>query len=494
VISFGEPAPLQDAVDSLGKRTPLGAMLSSQEWERVPREIKKVSFWAARVTEEQILAEMQRRLLQAVKQERDGLSPAGRLMDRGRFVIEMQDVLRRAGYQPDPDKRGGLQDLSSSRRLSLIWEMQMAMARGHAADKARKSEVALKRAPAQELIRGMQRRHERQWPQIWREHGGTFYGKPGDNPDYPDAPGRMIALVTDPIWRAISRFDLPFPPLDWGSGMVLKSIRRREAMELGVVKPADPEQDAPPPMAFGEGMRMSIAGLGEDALERLRSDLGDAVRFDGKQAVFHTVTTSGDSHEQQNTEIREALRARARSAFERGEAILGRLRREEDAAQALFDGDQAASVRHAYLAQLAAVSNGRKRLFHENISEADARPLIEAAKELDDGVRAEWKDGHLVVWREDLIGESLDELVALSGENPEARNGLLLGYGLPSMAGPDEDHAIVLIKDPDGDTVSGFHAPLATARTFAEARTRDFTEATGEEFTFHILPRKGGLR
>jgi hypothetical protein len=493
VISFGTPTPLKDAVDSLGKRTPLGSLLSSAEWERMPGEIKKVSFWAAKVADEQILAEMQRRLFQAVKQERDGLSTDGRLMDRGRFVIEMQDVLRRAGYQPDPEKRGGLQDLSSSRRLSLIWEMQMAMARGHAADKARKSEVALKRAPAQELIRGMQREHERPWPKIWRENGGTFYGKRGDDPNYPDSPGRMIALVTDPIWRAISRFNLPFPPFDWGSGMVLKSVRRREALELGVIKPDDVAQATPEPTPFGSGMRMSIVGMQEDALERLRSDLGDAVRFDGGHAVFHTSRRLLDD-EDQLQDHREALRARARSAFERGEEVLSRLRREEDAAKALFAGDQAAEVRHAYLAQLAAVSNGRKRLFHENISEADARPLIEAAKAMGGDVRAEWKDGHLVVWREDLISESLDDLVALSGENPEARNGLLLGYGLPSMAGPDEDHAIVLIKDPDGDTAAGFHAPLATARTFAETRARDFVDATGEEFTFDILPRKGGLR
>lgn len=494
MIDFTVAQPLQEAVDSLGKRTPLGSLLSSAEWERVPREIKKASFWAARVTDEQILAEMQQRILRGVAQQRDAIEQGGRLMDRGRFVLEMQDVLRRAGYQPDPEKRGTLQDLSSSRRLSLIWEMQLAMARGHAADKARKSEVALKRAPAQELIRGMEREHERPWPRIWREAGGTFYGKPGDNPDYPDAPGRMIALVTDPIWRAISRFDLPFPPFDWGSGMVLKSVRRREALELGVIKTDAPAQAVPPPMPFGSGMRMSVAGMGEDHLERLRSDLGDAVRFDGQQAVFHTTTTSGQSYEQELAQTREDLRSRARSAFERGEEVLGRLRREEDAAEALFAGDQAAAVRRAYLAQLAAVSNGRKRLFHESISEADARPLIKAAKAMGDGLRSEWKDGHLLVWREDLIAESLDELVALSGENPEARNGLLLGYGMPSMAGPDEDHAIVLIKDPDGEIVSGFHAPLPTARSFAEARARDFIDAMGGAFTFDIIPRKGGVR
>ncbi|MCW1884014.1 hypothetical protein OKA04_04690 [Luteolibacter flavescens] len=524
MIDFSTATPLPDAVASLGNRTPLGSLLSSAEWEREPEEIRRVSFWSARVIDEVILGEMQRRILQAVRQERDAVAAGGRVMERGRFVLEMQEILRRAGYQPDPEKRGGLQDLSSSRRLSLIWEMQLAIARGHAADKVRKSDVGLRRAPAQELIRGMQRMHERDWPRIWQEHGGKFYGGPGSNLDYPRSPGRMIALVTDPIWRAISQFKLPYPPFAYGSGMVLQSIRRRDALELGVIKEGDaaptapaspsaptsprrpptspsapgaPASPASPSPALGTGLRVSM-GLSEpDAYERLRSELGDSIRFDGNQAVYHTATNSSasDVHWQEtDASLREALRARARSAFDSGEGVLGRLRRESDAAEALFAGDQAAAVRYSYLAQLAAVSNGRKRLFHENITEADAQPLIAAARSMP-GVRAEWKDGHVLVWREDLVSQSLDELVQLSGENPVARNGELLGYGMPSMGGPDDDYAVVLIRDPDGDVVSGFHSPLRTARTYAEARTRDFADATGEPFTYDIIPRpKGGGR
>ena len=398
----------------------------------------------------------------------------------------LQGLLDELGYQPDPEKRGGLQDLSSARRLGLIWQMQLDMAHGHARWQSGMKQDVLDAFPAQELVRDHERMERRDWPQIWKDHNGVFYGEPG--PDYPGAPGRMIALKTDPIWTEISRFGVPWPPFDWGSGMGLRNVRRREAEKLGLLDPEDAmiPQDKP----FTQGVRASTKGLPVASLERIRSEFGDYIKFDPDEIVWN-YTPKSDEHPR--TEIRETLRARARSGFERGEAALGRLRRNDNGAEAFYGSPQADEIRRLYLAQAAAVSVGRKALFHDTFNEGEGRALERAIREGFPGVMAEWRDGHLIAWRPGLLNESADELHALSdGESP--RNGMLLGYGRESMALPGEDHALVLIQNAAGETVTGFHAPRGTADVFAQARLRDLADATGEAFTYVIVPRKGGAQ
>ncbi len=292
MIGFGVAMPLQDAVDALGRRSPLGAALSSAELELLPVEIREVSFFSARVECERILAEMQRRILQAVRQERDAARSGTRTMSRTRFITEMQQVLREAGYEPDPELRGGLQDLSSFRRLSLIWDMQMEMAAGTALWKSEQTDVALRRAPAWELVRVASRIDVRDWPRIWLENGGKFYGAPG--PDYPAAPGRMIALKTSDIWRRISRFGVPWPPFDWGSGMGLKSRRRREVLELRdtdgnpLLRPDDPPQK-PLTTPFGKETKASLKGIAPERRAAIERDLAGDVEIRGDE--IHLVST-----------------------------------------------------------------------------------------------------------------------------------------------------------------------------------------------------------
>ncbi|MBR0198127.1 MAG: hypothetical protein IJQ34_08330, partial [Kiritimatiellae bacterium] len=62
------------------------------------------------------------------------------------------------------------------------------------------------------------------WPKRWQKAGGKIF--PG---------GRMIALKDDPVWVKLSVFDNPFPPFDWGSGMGLEDIGRKEAVKLGLI-------------------------------------------------------------------------------------------------------------------------------------------------------------------------------------------------------------------------------------------------------------------
>ncbi len=105
-------------------------------------------------------------------------------------------------------------------------------------------------------------------------------------------------------------------------------------------------------------------------------------------------------------------------------------------------------------------------------------------------VEAEYDGGHLIAWRPDLQPRAPSELMNLSKELPQARNGILLGYGLESMAAA-ERYALVLLMDAAGKTVSGFHAPWSTAAIYAAARLRNLTDATGKTYDFRVIPRGG---
>jgi len=306
MIRLTTDSPLQAAIDSMDARSPVGSRMNSREWETTAAEVRDKAFWISTLEDERVLADAQRRIREAIAQQRDTAAAGGRVMERGRFVLEMQDILDEVGYQPDPEKRGTLQDLSSSRRLSLVYAMNLDMAQGFANWKAKQNEVSLTRAPAQELIRVEARRERRDWPRIWAENGGKFYGEPSS--DYPYAPGRMMAPVNDRIWAAISRFDTPWPPFDWGSGMGLRAVRRRNAIELGVIGENDPPP-SPQDKPFTANLRASVKGLDVPARQRIQKKLGDTLAFDGDEASY--VRDLGPTNPHRHKTIPEELRDRA---------------------------------------------------------------------------------------------------------------------------------------------------------------------------------------
>lgn len=459
--------PLKDAVEQLSRKAVVGSAMSSREWEALSAEIRDRAFFSARVEDERLLAEMQERLQARIElAKRDG-----RTMDRGVFIEEMREELRKSGYQrADGVRKDSLQDLKSSRRLGLIWDMNISQAQGYARWKTDMDPDILKAVPAQELIRVRSKIEVRDWPLVWADHGGKFYSKPG--PDYPNAPGRMIALKTDPIWRWISRFKTPWPPFDWGSGMGLKNVRRAEAEALGVL--ADGEQLTPLDIPFNEGHGMSIKGVPDAGRESLRSAFGDAIRIDGDTISIQR-HTSPESHEQRKQAIGESLRDRARRVSDAGRDQLARVRSEDDASPWPPGFDPSLSEPEI-LASTSAVAVGRKQLYHERWygspeSAAAFAGLIRAFLPAEVAVMV--RDNHIHAWRPDLLTLTPDQIHALSVAD---ENGILLGYG--QNLG-DSPAAVISIKDAKGAVIGGFFAPPATAKTFAKARARDFMDALG---------------
>ena len=268
--------PLKDAVEQVSRKTPVGSVLSSREWEMVPAEIRMRAMFSARVEHERLLAEMQERLqarIELAKRE-------GRTVDRGVFIEEMREELSKAGYKRGDAKRGSLQDLKSTRRLGLIWDMNIAQAQGYARWKADMTPEGLENEPCYELIRVMDRMERRDWPTIWSQAGGEFFGGQGSNDDYPFSAGRMIAAKNDPVWTRISRFNTPWPPFDWGSGMGLRGIDRDEAEALGVLGPDD--EVLPLDMPFNKRTKASLENIPAEGVRKILKALeGEVEIIDG---------------------------------------------------------------------------------------------------------------------------------------------------------------------------------------------------------------------
>src|SRR6185369_16237886 len=139
------------------------------------------------------------------------------------------ELLDSLSYKPVPGEEGTLTDLSSDRRLNVMLDTNIEMAQGYGGWAQGQDKQILDQWPAQELIRVMNfdavaRGTARDWPGRWDDEGGEFFGA-----------GRMIALKNAPIWKDISRFELPYPPFDFNSGMDVQDIERDEAIALGLI-------------------------------------------------------------------------------------------------------------------------------------------------------------------------------------------------------------------------------------------------------------------
>lgn len=434
MIDFTTPTPLRNAIAQLSARTPLGSAMKSKQWERTAQQIRDAAFFSATVEDERLLATMQAKIMQRLKLARSA-DAAEVTMDRSRFIAEMQDELKAAGYRPDPKKRGTIEDVSSAGRLGLIWDMQLAMAQGYAQWQAGMDPDILEAYPMRELVRDERRVEPRDWPAIWAKNGGKFYGEPGT--DYPDSPGRMIALATDPIWTAISRFGKPWPPFDWGSGMGLRKLRARDAEALGFPLLTEPLK--PLDLPLSTGMKASLKGIPEPGRERLRSTFGDAVEMSADDITL--------VHESEELTIPESLAARSRRTA---------------ATKSL------AETAPETQAAITAVAVGRRAMASVVIGYALTPPR---------GVESVEIEGITHLFRPDVTGLSAVTVRALPDKGRALLNGL---------ADPNDRTAVDLVIEGPGGAKVTLKIPGTSSMVWAQARLRDFTLAFGSGWSAKV--------
>ena len=215
-MTFLEPLPFKEALQSREVRSLLRTTGKTADLARLEPAIRERAVFSATVTNAEFLDRIDRGITELL----DGKT------DQAALRTGLKNVLRNIGYTQDAARAGTLEDLRSDRRLNLIIETNVEMARGYGQWTQGQQPDVLDEWPAQELVRVRHSEVPRDWAQRWADAGGMFYD------------GRMIALKTSPIWRAISRFGLPYPPFDFNSGMDVVDIDRDEAEAIGLIDPA----------------------------------------------------------------------------------------------------------------------------------------------------------------------------------------------------------------------------------------------------------------
>lgn len=241
-------APDRAAVEKFETRKATPSSMSSAEWERVAPAIREKCFFSARVNDAETLGKMRELIGKAVDTAKR--NPSEALVSPEKFISEMKSYLRGRGYAVDGT---ALTDIASRRRLGLIYKMNYDEAREFAKYSRGQDSDALYMYPAQEFLRVEPRRVPRtDWQTRWRAAGGRIYG------------GRMIALKSSPVWQNLSRFDRPYPPYDFGSGMGVEDVDRDEAIELGLLPKDEPVDEIPD---FDDALEAEVS------LERIPEDL-----------------------------------------------------------------------------------------------------------------------------------------------------------------------------------------------------------------------------
>ena len=192
--------------------------LTTAQRALIDARVNDACFFSSKVSDAKLLEKMRTYIAEAAEGKR--------FRSRADFIREMRAYFGRSKTKDS----GKLTDITSSRRLGLIFDFQQErlsaeifLAQGEDQDHAWAF-------PCLELIRVSQRMVPRPWRERWKEAGGKLYD------------GRMIALRNDPIWRKISRFGSPVPPFDFNSGMGLEEVNRFEAEALGVELPSDGDE------------------------------------------------------------------------------------------------------------------------------------------------------------------------------------------------------------------------------------------------------------
>ncbi|MCC5790960.1 MAG: hypothetical protein JJT75_15120 [Opitutales bacterium] len=263
-LRVDEPMPFDRAVERMRSRVPVGSRLSSEEWDTVPMALSDRAFFSSTVDDIDLLAEMRSRIDDALSLPTDRA-----FQDRSSFTVAMRERLGAA-----PGDNRALTDITSQRRLELIYDMNVEEAYEYGRHQAGQDPALLDAFPARELIRVAARNEPRPWENIWQAAGGRLYG------------GRMIARRDDEVWVNISRFGRPYPPFDFGSGMGIQDIERDEAIELGVIW--EEEQVAGNPKAYNENLSQGAQNVWKDSAlrEQLEDTFGDQVFFDRGRPVW----------------------------------------------------------------------------------------------------------------------------------------------------------------------------------------------------------------
>lgn len=254
---------MASASDYVSRKQNVPSELRSKEWEHVQAQVRERALFMASVANAKELHKWRSVMEQVTS---GAMSP-------GQAREEMRRYLEKIGYSPDPGLGGTIKDRSTVQRMKVSIDTNVAMARGWAARMEALDDVL---SPGQELYRQRESRVKRNWAEKWQQ-AAEKVGWQGVARN-----GQMIALVTSPIWVELSRFDTPYPPFDYNSGMRVRPVDFEVCEELGLVSLDDMDALEAEMQAQKESLnadvKASIEGLGEDLIDAVQNQLKGLVR------------------------------------------------------------------------------------------------------------------------------------------------------------------------------------------------------------------------
>jgi hypothetical protein len=259
-MQFVKPIPFEEAVDKLGRRSPIGSTFTSSEWADMPAELREGSFFSSRVESVRVLQRGRDAIGDFLSANRETLpdgQTALKVGSRQQFVDQMQTFLQAEGIERTS---GGLTDITSERRLGLIFDTQTQQLQDYGYWKQGMDPDVLAEFPAQRFIRVVDVKEP-------RNSHTEFEGK--------------VYLKTDQVWsKQINRdFGTPWGPWGWGCGHDVEDVDRDEAEQLGLLQPGQEVQ--PDTSKFIENMRASTRGLDPDLMAKLKGEFGDRLIIEG---------------------------------------------------------------------------------------------------------------------------------------------------------------------------------------------------------------------
>lgn len=260
---------MPSASDYIARKVSVPSEARSREWKTVDAWLRERAFFMASVSRARTLHQFREAARRIASGE---MSPA-----------EARECLRRllaaSGYRAEAGLEGSIKDLSTLRRQRVSLDTNVAMARGWALRQECLGDVM---HPAWELFRAAPALHPRDWGARWLEAAqsvrweGVARG------------GQMVALITSPVWSALSHFDQPYPPFDYGSHMRTRLVDLDACVRMGLVE--DPrrlrEEMRRARCSLNENVREEVGNWSPDVVEAVQRQLRGLVERVGDALVM----------------------------------------------------------------------------------------------------------------------------------------------------------------------------------------------------------------
>lgn len=277
-MQFVTGQPFDQAVEKLGERSLIGSKLSSAEWGDIPIALRERGFFSSGVESIRFLQRARDGIADFLQSNRETLpngETALKTGSRAQFIDQMKTFLAAEGVDRTS---GGLTDITSERRLGLIFDTQTRQANDYGYWRQGQDPDVLDEFPAQRFIRTQDVKEPR-----------TSHTQQED----------QVYLKNDPIWADVINedFGVPWGPWAWGCGHDVEDVDRAEAEGLGLIAPG--QQVQPDEKNFNENLTASTNGVDPDLITKMQEELGNQIVVDGDLMFLAPREPGGPSRRQQ---------------------------------------------------------------------------------------------------------------------------------------------------------------------------------------------------